>query len=75
MIGQVIREVIYIDFNMRLASKGKFMRITVKIALDKPLCSQFLLDGRIQKVEYESLHINCFNCGKYGHVSIECPEH
>lgn len=74
MVGQVMGEVIHIDFNTRSASRRKFVRITLKIALDKPLCLQFLLDGRIQKVEYESLPINCFNCGKYGHVSIGCPE-
>lgn len=74
MVGQVMGEVIHIDFNTRSASRRKFVRITLKIALDKPLCLQFLLDGRIQKVEYESLPINCFNCRKYGHVSIGCPE-
>lgn len=43
------------------------------ITLDKPLVSQFLLDGRIQKVEYESLPNICFTCGKYGHNKDLCP--
>ena len=48
--------------------------LAVKIALNKPLVSQFLLDGKIQKIEYESLPTICFECGKYGHVLSKCPE-
>ncbi|KAK8606540.1 hypothetical protein V6N13_030821 [Hibiscus sabdariffa] len=32
-----------------------------------------MVNGRIQVVEYESLPIIYFNCGKYDHVSETCP--
>ncbi|KAK5838399.1 hypothetical protein PVK06_007128 [Gossypium arboreum] len=37
-----------------------------------PLMSQILINGRKQKVEYESLSTICFHCGQYGHVENTC---
>lgn len=65
---------IKVDYNTESASRGKFARIAVEINLNKPLVSQFLLDGRIQKIEYESLPTICFECGIYGHYCTNCPE-
>ena len=53
---------------------GKFAHIAVGIALNKPLVSQFLLDGKVHKVEYKCLPHICFTCGKYGHTSELCPD-
>lgn len=50
------------------------MRIAVKVALNKPLVSQFLLDGKVQKIEYESLPLVRFECRKYRHTLSECLE-
>ncbi|KAK8529358.1 hypothetical protein V6N13_102284 [Hibiscus sabdariffa] len=33
-----------------------------------------MVNGKLQVVEYESLPIICFNCGKYGHVNEACPD-
>lgn len=74
MLGQVIGKVIRIDYNPESATRGKFARIAVDLFLDKPLCSQLLLDGKVQNVEYENLPRICFECGKYGHLSAGCPE-
>ena len=46
----------------------------MEIPLDKPLMSQILLDGKVQRVEYENLPAICFLCGKYGHVMGSCPD-
>lgn len=49
MLGQVIGKVIKIDYNTESGSRGKFARTAVELDLAKPLCSQFLLDGKLQK--------------------------
>ncbi|XP_024039224.1 uncharacterized protein LOC112097866 [Citrus clementina] len=41
---------------------------------DKRIPLKFNLDGKIQKVKYEGLPIICYQCGKYGHNNIVCPE-
>ena len=45
MIGQVIGNVVRVDYNTESATRGKFARIAVKVSLSKPLVSQFLLNG------------------------------
>lgn len=40
----------------------------------RPLVSQFQLDGKVQRVEYENLHVICFHCGKYMHNKEGCPD-
>ncbi|GAY68969.1 hypothetical protein CUMW_268340 [Citrus unshiu] len=74
MIGQVIGNVVRVDYNTESATRGKFARIAVEVSLSKPLVSQFLLDGKVQKVEYENLPFICFSCGKYGHYYEACPD-
>ncbi|KAH9665772.1 hypothetical protein KPL70_020428 [Citrus sinensis] len=61
-------------YNTESATRGKFARIAVEVSLSKPLISQFLLDGKVQKVEYENLPFICFSCGKYGHYYEACPD-
>ncbi|XVE65989.1 hypothetical protein DITRI_Ditri08aG0045200 [Diplodiscus trichospermus] len=63
MIGSMEGNVLRIDYNIESASRGKFARIAVKVDLKKPLCARFLMDGRVQVVEYESLPKICFYCG------------
>ncbi|XP_024046752.1 uncharacterized protein LOC112101069 [Citrus clementina] len=71
-IGQLVGNVIKIDYHTALRERGKFARIAVRISLSQPLLSRFNIDGKIQKVEYEGLPIICYQCGKYGHNSIVC---
>ncbi|KAK8593111.1 hypothetical protein V6N12_045198 [Hibiscus sabdariffa] len=47
--------------------------VRVNIDLDKPLVSKLVLNGRIRMVEYESIPLICFHCGKYGHLQEACP--
>ncbi|KAH1121633.1 hypothetical protein J1N35_004793 [Gossypium stocksii] len=49
-------------------ARGSFARMAVYVNLDRPLVFQILINGRIQKVEYEFLPMVCFQCGRYGHV-------
>lgn len=73
-LGQIIGPVIKIDSNTIAVQRGKFARLVVELDLQKPLVSQFNLEGRIQKVEYENLPTICFGCGKFGHYKETCPD-
>lgn len=49
-----------------------FARVYAKVDLDKPLVPCVQLIGRVQRVEYEGLHIICFRCDQYGHQNETC---
>ena len=63
---------IKIDANTTSSARERFARIAVTISLAKPLVSQFELDEKVQKVEYEGLPVICFTCGRYGHNNNIC---
>ncbi|GMJ09311.1 hypothetical protein HRI_004600300 [Hibiscus trionum] len=73
-IGESIGEVIRIDYQTEHGRRGRFARMAVYVDLSKPLVSKLLINGNVQIVEYESLPTICFNCGKYGHLEIKCPD-
>ncbi|KAF8369466.1 hypothetical protein HHK36_032518 [Tetracentron sinense] len=56
---------------------GKFLRIRVRINLNRPLV-QFVIakrknvEPRFLEVKYERLPIFCFKCGKIGHNNRQC---
>ncbi|KAK5819763.1 hypothetical protein PVK06_024786 [Gossypium arboreum] len=52
---------------------GSFPRIKVYINLDRLFVSQVLVNGEIQRVEYDSLPIIYFSCCKYGNNKDMCP--
>ncbi|KAK8601323.1 hypothetical protein V6N12_051160 [Hibiscus sabdariffa] len=54
-----------IDFQTDNGFRGRFARMVVNINLCKLLVSKLVINGRVQIVEYESLHTVCFNCGLY----------
>ncbi|KAJ1406797.1 Zinc finger, CCHC-type [Sesbania bispinosa] len=56
-----------------MTERGKFARICVEVDLRKVLISRFRLNGRVYHVEYEGLHLICFNCGRFGHRKECCP--
>lgn len=43
------------------------------VDLDKPLVPFFVRDGKQFNIEYEGIHMVCFNCGKFGHGKDQCP--
>lgn len=46
----------------------------MEVDLTNTLIPCVRLIGHVRKVEYISLHIICFNCGKYGHRLEYCPQ-
>ncbi|CAN1324628.1 hypothetical protein LINPERPRIM_LOCUS33174 [Linum perenne] len=72
-LGNLIGKTVKIDFNTQQAERGKFARIAIEIDLNEAIPPVVLLDGDIQKVEYENLPTLCFGCGRVGHDSKACP--
>ncbi|KAK5839362.1 hypothetical protein PVK06_008141 [Gossypium arboreum] len=72
-IGGLIKKVVKLDFQTDNSTRGRFARLVVFVNLDKPLTSKVLVNGDIQRVEYESLLTIYFSCGRYGHVKELCP--
>ncbi|PPS16248.1 hypothetical protein GOBAR_AA04332 [Gossypium barbadense] len=71
-IRGLIRKMVKLDVQTDNQTRGRFARLVVYINLEKPLISQVIVDGAIQRVEYEALPTVCFACGKYGHVKEMC---
>lgn len=71
-IGSLIGKVVKLDLQTGNNTRGRFAHMAVFVNLDRPLISKVLVDGDVQRVEYESLPMVCFNCGKYGHVKELC---
>ena len=71
-IGSKIGKILRIDKTTAQAVRGQFTRISVEIDLTKPLLAKFWLKGRIWRIQYEGLHMICFQCGCWGHNSTEC---
>ncbi|KAH1056723.1 hypothetical protein J1N35_034788 [Gossypium stocksii] len=72
-IGGLIEKVVKLDLQTDNRTRRQFACLAVFINLDKPLVSQVLVDGFVQRVEYEALPTVCFCCEKYSHVKKLCP--
>ncbi|XP_028764309.1 uncharacterized protein LOC114722447 [Neltuma alba] len=56
------------------SERGWFARICIELDLKKKLKSTINVFGKRRIVEYEGLHLICFQCGKYGHHRESCPD-
>ncbi|XP_031116790.1 uncharacterized protein LOC116020456 [Ipomoea triloba] len=54
-------------------ARGRFAWAAVEIDLDKPLVTHVWICDKHRAVEYEGLHVVCFNCGMVGHREQSCP--
>ncbi|KAL4340504.1 hypothetical protein GQ457_08G008970 [Hibiscus cannabinus] len=71
-IATVIGRVVKVDYNTKVAERGKFARLAVMVDLNKPLKSCIGIDNFVQRLEYEGLQNICYGCGVYGHSQEEC---
>ncbi|PPD73539.1 hypothetical protein GOBAR_DD29535 [Gossypium barbadense] len=69
LIGKVVK----LDMNTDNRVRGRFACMAVYVNLDKPLVSQVLINGKIQRDEYELLPTVSFHYGRYVHVKEVCP--
>lgn len=58
---------------LNTTKKGRFSRISVELNLDKKFVSRIKIRNRTYKIEYESLNLLCFTCGRYGNNMETCP--
>ncbi|XP_019167697.1 PREDICTED: uncharacterized protein LOC109163410 [Ipomoea nil] len=54
--------------------RGRFARVAVEVDLSKPLVALVQVHDWLQKVEFEGLHLICFDCGEVGHRSSACSK-
>lgn len=73
-IGSIVGRVAKLDMNTDNKVRGCFACMVVYVNLDKPLISPKMINDKIQRVEYESLLMVCFHCGRYGHLKEMCPQ-
>lgn len=71
-LGSRLGKAVKVDHMTLRVAHGKYARVCVEIDLTQPLIPTVTLNGRIYKVEYEGLHLICFDCGRYGHRKEEC---
>lgn len=71
-VGEKIGKPIRVDHATGEVARGKFARMCVEVDIKKPLLSKFKLRRTARKIEYEGLHLVCFDCGVYGHRKDEC---
>ncbi|KAH1091601.1 hypothetical protein J1N35_018858 [Gossypium stocksii] len=66
-IGGMVGKVAKLDFNTDSKASGSHASMAIYINLEKPLISMVLINGKVQRIQYESLPVVCFSCGRYGH--------
>lgn len=72
-IGDFIGKTLKIDLKTQSGEMGNFARVCVEVDLTKKLRSDFTILGERFGIQYEGIHLVCFNCGIYGHKLEECP--
>lgn len=66
-VGARIGRLIKVDNTTEKVLRGRYVRVCVEFATDKPLVPLVRIRSIIQKVEYEGLNMICFQCGKMTH--------
>ncbi|KAF7130840.1 hypothetical protein RHSIM_Rhsim10G0082700 [Rhododendron simsii] len=75
IIAERFGKPIKIDVTIDEETRARSARVCVEIDLKKPRCREFQLEGDKYKVEYDSTHSFCFNCGRVGHRNKNCESH
>ncbi|KAK3205965.1 hypothetical protein Dsin_020011 [Dipteronia sinensis] len=73
-IGGMIGTMCKVDPITETQSRGRYARICMEIDISKPFIGSLNIDDRTVRVEYESLGMICFKCGRYGQSKDSCRE-
>ncbi|XP_016206041.1 uncharacterized protein LOC107646367 [Arachis ipaensis] len=73
-IGNIIGCTLKVDSNTAEVSREKFARICVEVDLEKPLTTNYMINGVKHAVGYEGVHLVYFACGRVGHDKGVCPK-
>lgn len=73
MLGSQVGRVLKVDKASSNRKKGRFTRIRVELDLTVLLRPLVLINGVAKKIQYEGIHLICFNFGRYGHDADHCP--
>ncbi|KAL4392338.1 hypothetical protein AHAS_Ahas03G0335100 [Arachis hypogaea] len=71
-VGDHIGKTLKVDMNTVNQSRGKFARLCVELDLTKPLDVKHMVNDNTYFIEYEGLHMICFNYGHFGHANEAC---
>ena len=71
-LGNRIGKTLKVDATTIEQSRGRYAWLCVEVDLTKTLLLEYSI--KTYCIEYESLHLICLKCGKYGHYVEECPE-
>ncbi|KAK0603978.1 hypothetical protein LWI29_010831 [Acer saccharum] len=73
-IGGMLGRMCKVDPITENQARGRFARICVEIDITKPLLGSLSIEDRSIRVEYESLGLICFKCGRFGHCKENCRD-
>ncbi|KAI5673993.1 hypothetical protein M9H77_14357 [Catharanthus roseus] len=71
-MGNSIGHAVKVDATILAASRGRYTRVCVELNLSKPLILAVTVLGGRRRIEYEGLHLICFECEEYGHRVDVC---
>ena len=61
-----------IDCTTKTIEKGRYARACVEIDLSIAITRKVWVQSQLFSMEYESLHMICGMCDRYGHFSRDC---
>ena len=71
-IAAAVGKPICVDFVTKSGERGHFARVCVEVDLSVPVIDEVWVHDHWHKVEFESLHLICSDCKRYGHVARNC---
>nr|KYP54896.1 hypothetical protein KK1_001096 [Cajanus cajan] len=72
-LGSTLGMMLKID-KVTSQARGKLTRFCVELDLDLPLQPKVIARGYLLNLQYEGLHLICFQCGRYGLKDSSCSE-